>query len=278
MKESINTLPPALAGKYEHLQQILKDMGSVAVAFSSGVDSTFLLKAARLVLGEEAVAVTAHADWFARSEWEEAQTFCREEGIPQIILPVYMEEIEHFTENPPDRCYYCKKVIFSSVCRYAKEHHLAWVADGSNTDDDGDYRPGMRAIAELGIRSPLKEAGLSKAEIRQLSKMLDLPTWNKPSAACLASRFVYHETITPEKLRMVDQAEDVLRSLGLKQLRVRIHGEDLARIEVLPEDLPRLMEHREELTSALKNAGFRYVTLDLQGYRTGSMNEVLAKA
>lgn len=268
-----------LQEKYEHLKSYLKTMGSVAVAYSSGVDSTFLLKTAKDVLGDQVIAVTASSGSFPRRELEEAKRFCEENQIRQIIFDFHEMEIEGFSQNPPNRCYLCKHALFSEICRIAKENGMNKVAEGSNLDDNRDYRPGMTAIRELGIKSPLRFAQLDKQEIRELSRQLGLPTWKKPSFACLASRFVYGESITPEKLRMVDVAEQLLLDLGFEQVRVRVHGQ-MARIEVLPQEFDRIMELsvRTKVTQTLKELGFSYVTLDLNGYRTGSMNEVLSRS
>lgn len=262
--------------KYNSLQSRLLELGSLAVAFSGGVDSTFLLQVAHDVLGDRALAVTATPPFVPVREQKEASDLCREAGIRQIVIPPEALNIESIRHNPPDRCYHCKRLIFGKIIEAAQQNGIPYVAEGSNTDDTGDYRPGMRAIRELGVLSPLLDAGLSKADIRTLSKELDLPTWNKPSFACLASRFVYGEAITDERLSMVDQAEQLLLDLGFRQFRVRIHG-DLARIEILPDDFKKIMEAdcREKVYSELKAYGFSYVTLDLAGYRTGSMNEVL---
>lgn len=262
--------------KYTILQENLKKLGSAAVAFSGGVDSAFLLKAAQEALGDRAAAITARASAFPQRESAEASSFCREEGIRQIIYNFDVMSVEGFSQNPPDRCYLCKKALFSNIQRIAAEHNLACVVEGSNMDDNQDYRPGHRAIAELGIRSPLRDAGLTKAEIRELSREMGLPTWDKPSYACLASRFVYGETITPEKLSMVEQAEQLLMDHGFRQMRVRVHG-NLARIEVPMEDLDRIMEEtlRQAVTARFRELGFSYVTLDLAGFRSGSMNETL---
>ena len=262
--------------KYILLQENLQRLGSAAVAFSGGVDSAFLLKAAHAALGSRAVAVTATARAFPRRESSEAEDFCRREGIRQIFYDFDVMAVEGFSENPPDRCYLCKRALFENIQRIASENGLSCVVEGSNLDDNQDYRPGHRAIAELGIKSPLRDAGLTKAEIRQFSHELGLPTWDKPSYACLASRFVYGEAITPEKLSMVEQAEQYLMDQGFRQMRVRVHG-NLARVEVLPEDIPRLLsdELRRSVSDRLKSLGFSYVTLDLAGFRSGSMNEAL---
>ena len=237
-----------------------------------------LLKIAHDVLGDRAIAVTVSSAFIAHREIHEAESFCAENGIAQEVITVDESEIPHFTENPPDRCYLCKREIFSRILETARKHNITHVLDGSNVDDLGDYRPGLKALQELSIKSPLREAGLTKAEIRELSRDLGLPTWEKPSYACLASRFMYGENITREKLRMVERAEEVLQSMGFRQMRVRLHGK-IARIEILPEDFSRIVqdEIRTKVYDALKDLGFSYVTLDLKGYRTGSMNETLSR-
>jgi uncharacterized protein len=262
--------------KLEKLKKYLNNLGSVAVAFSSGVDSTFLLKVAKEVLGDKVIAVTAQSCSFPKRELNEAKAFCKQEGIRHFICDSEELEIEGFRQNPPNRCYLCKKELFETILKIAQENGIQYVVEGSNMDDNGDYRPGLKAIAELEIKSPLRVAELTKSEIRALSKEMGLPTWEKQSFACLASRFVYGETITEEKLSMVDKAEQLLLDRGFHQVRVRIHG-TMARIEVMPEEFEKLVEQsmREEVVNAFKSYGFTYVTMDLSGYRMGSMNETL---
>ncbi|MBO4928324.1 MAG: ATP-dependent sacrificial sulfur transferase LarE [Clostridiales bacterium] len=269
----------ALHAKKRKLEQYLQDLGSIAVAFSSGVDSTFLLKVAKDVLGDKAIAVTAKSGSFPNRELKEAEAFCKKVGIRQIVFESDELSIDGFRQNPKNRCYICKKALFRKIIEVASAEGIGNVAEGSNLDDNGDYRPGLVAVAELGIKSPLRYAGLSKEEIRILSKEMDLPTWDKPSFACLASRFVYGETISEEKLKMVEEAEQLLLDLGFRQVRVRVHG-NIARIEVLPEEIGKLTDEkvRNNVYNTLKSLGFDYVTMDLAGYRTGSMNETLSEA
>ena len=264
--------------KLERLRERMRVIGSAVVAFSSGVDSTFLLRVAHEELGERVVAVTARSHSFPKRELDEAAAFCRAEGVRHVVIDSEELGIPGFAENPPDRCYHCKRELFSKLLAFAHENGLAAVLEGSNIDDDGDYRPGRRAIRELGIVSPLHEVGLTKAEIRVLSREMGLPTSDKPSFACLASRFPYGERITAAALERVEKAEQWLldAGLGLTQLRVRSHG-DMARIEVPPSDIPRLAARASEIAAAFKELGFAYITLDLRGYRTGSMNEVLVE-
>ena len=262
--------------KYAVLERILQGYGSAAIAFSGGVDSTFLLYAAAEALGDQACALTMRSSSFPDAEFNEAQEFCRRNGIRQIVLNMDQLQVPGFCANTPDRCYICKTALFTIMKEEAGRLGLRVLAEGSNVDDLGDYRPGLRALRELGIASPLKEAGLTKADIRHLSAEAGLSTASKPSYACLATRLPYGEEITEEKLRMIGQGEQLIREQGFSQVRVRMHG-NMARIEILPSELGRMLnnEIRAAITSSLHRIGFSYVSLDLDGYRTGSMNEVL---
>ena len=257
------------------LTERIKAAGKLAVAFSGGVDSTYLLYKAHEVLGDDCIAVTVKSQVLTAEEFEWTSEFCSENGIAQTVIDFDVFATPEFASNPPDRCYYCKRRIFESIKNAAPGYE---VADGSNVDDTGDYRPGMRAIVELGIRSPLKDSGLSKADIRTLSKEAGLPTWDHPSAACLASRFAYGEEITSEGLIRVASAEKFIKDMGFEGIRVRVHG-DLARIEASPDDVSLLSydRTRKEISSELKRLGFKYVTIDIDGYRVGSMNEAIGK-
>ena len=269
-------LSPELNIKLEALKENLRGLGSLVVAFSAGVDSSLLLSVAAEVLGDKVTAVSAVDAAFPLREKDEAESFCRERNIRHEFLQVDPLQLEEYRHNAPDRCYHCKKSIFSKILKYAEKEGITHVAEGSNLDDTGDYRPGMKAISELNVLSPLKDAGLTKEDIRLISKELGLPTWDKPSYACLASRFVYGEEITKEKLRSVDRAEQFLIDLGFRQERVRLHG-NLARIEVPEEDIPKLTKDniRKKIYEEFKKAGFSYVTIDMLGFRSGSMNETL---
>jgi uncharacterized protein len=266
-----------LETKTKRLKEIFQSMKRVVVAFSGGVDSTLLLKVAHDALGDEnVIAVTALSPLYPERELTGVKKMIQTVGARHRLIQSNELEIPGFSKNPPNRCYYCKKKLFVELLDLAREESILFVVEGSTLDDDKDHRPGRMAVQELGIRSPLREASFTKAEVRELSKALGLPTWDKPSFACLASRFPYREEITEEGLKMVDAAEDYLFKLGFKQVRVRHYG-NLARIEILKEEMARLMDGslREELVNRLKRIGYHYITLDLQGFRSGSMNEVL---
>ena len=260
--------------KFEKLKEYLKELNSVAVAFSGGVDSTFLLKVAHDVLGDNAVAVTARSCSFPERELNEAKAFCEKEGIKHIVIESEELNIDGFSQNPKNRCYICKTELFIKMRKAVEQLGIENIVEGSNIDDNGDYRPGLIAVKEQNIKSPLRFAELNKNEIRKLSKNLGLNTWDKQSFACLSSRFVYGETITEEKLGMVDKAEQFLIDLGFSQIRVRIHDK-MARIEIKKEEFPKMLEVSDQIHDYLKSLGFTYVSLDLGGYRTGSMNETL---
>ncbi|MDR3195275.1 MAG: ATP-dependent sacrificial sulfur transferase LarE [Endomicrobium sp.] len=260
--------------KYEVLKKYILNLETLVIAFSGGVDSTFLLKTAHNLLGKKVIAVTAKSCSFPRRELNEAIAFCKKEGITHIIFNSEELDIEGFSHNPTNRCYLCKKGLFSKIWNIAKEKRINSVAEASNIDDNNDYRPGFIAISELNVKSPLRYANLTKDEIRLLSKKLELSTWDKQSFACLSSRFPYGEEITHKALSMVDKAEQALFDMGLKQVRVRHHG-NLARIETDGNGIKILMNNREEVYKKLKDLGYVYISVDLLGYRTGSMNETL---
>jgi uncharacterized protein len=264
--------------KLSALRTRIKEMGSMAIGFSGGLDSTFLLKVAHDILKDRVLAVIARSTTFPEREFRQAESFVRAMGIKYAIIDSEELELEGFAANPVDRCYFCKKELFARIIETARENGLSYIADGANLDDLSDYRPGMLATKELQVVSPLKDCGLTKDEIRSLAREMGLSVWNKPSFACLASRFPYGQEITAEKLGMVDQAEQYLLDLGFRQVRVRHHG-DLARIEVAVEERKKFFGEKimDEVYAELKRIGFTYIALDLKGYRTGSMNETINK-
>ena len=264
-----------LQHKQDILEAYLQGLGSVMLAFSGGVDSTYLLHEARKMLGDKAMAVTMNLASVPEREVADAIDFCQKEGIRQKVISMDQFKIEGFAENPENRCYLCKHFLFSTLKKLAVEEGFDYVIDGTNLNDASQYRPGLKALAELDIKSPLRYAELYKADIRELSREVGLPTWSKPSFACMATRFPYGQTITADKLSMVEKAEDYLFSKGFKQFRVRLHDGNMARIEVLPEDFLKLFGIHNEVTRIFKNLGFTYVTMDFVGYRMGSMDEVL---
>jgi uncharacterized protein len=267
-------IPEETLQKFENLKEILRSLGRVVVAFSGGVDSTFLLKVSQDVLGDNVMAVIASSATYPEKEQEEALRIANDFKVKFKVIQTKELDDPQFRDNPPERCYFCKKELFSKLKEIAVQENFPYVCDGSNFDDTFDFRPGSMAADELDVRSPLKEARLGKEEIRVLSKDMQLPTWDKPAMACLSSRFPYYTPIDDESLRQIDSAEEYLRTKGFSQLRVRHHGQ-MARIEIDPSDFSVIMDKktREAIVDKLKEIGYLYVTLDLAGYRTGSMNE-----
>jgi pyridinium-3,5-biscarboxylic acid mononucleotide sulfurtransferase len=263
--------------KNEHLGDILRSMDKVLIAYSGGVDSAFLAVRAHQELGDNALCVIASSETFPTREFDAAVELAKEWNLPLMTTNISEFVNENFVANNPDRCYHCKSGLYLHLIPFAKEKGYDYISNGANMDDQGDYRPGMKAAMENGVRSPLQEAGLFKEEIRFLSKEMNLRTWNKPSFACLSSRIPYGTRITQDKIDQLDHAEVFLQSLGLYQVRVRHHGE-IARIEIMPEEFPKVLKYHEEIDAELKKVGFSYITLDLRGYRTGSMNETILKS
>ncbi len=265
-----------LEENYAKLQDILKDLGSVLVAFSGGVDSTLLLKVAHDTLGQQAAGATALSPTYPHEQMADAQKLAREMGVQHFLIKSEQLSMAEFVQNDPQRCYHCKKELFEKLRGLAAQKGYIYIAEGTNLDDLGDYRPGLTAAREYGIKSPLVEAGFTKETVRALSRRLNLPTWKKPAEACLSSRFPYGTPITLKHLQQVNQAEGILRSKGFSQVRVRYHG-SIARIELDPEDLSRALTSplKEEITRAIKALGFHFVTLDLEGYQRGSLNAEL---
>jgi pyridinium-3,5-biscarboxylic acid mononucleotide sulfurtransferase len=271
-------LTPELREKYERLQTLLREMEQIVIGYSGGVDSTLVMKVAHDVLGDNAVAVTGDSEAFPQGEVDAALEVAAQMGVTVTRVRTHELSNPHFAVNNPNRCYHCKTELFTELQQVAGERNIRWIVDGSHADDGkpGDHRPGMRAAEERGVRSPLREAGMSKADVRALALFLGVPNWDKPSFACLSSRFPYGTQITAELLAQLDGCEKFLRELGFRQFRVR-HHDTVARIEVEPQDIPRLVELREPINARFKELGYTYVTLDMEGYRSGKMNDTLTK-
>jgi uncharacterized protein len=268
---------PSLDQKRDSLLAALNSLESCAVAFSGGVDSAVVAKAAAVALGENAVAVTGNSASLASGEREQAEELARLIGIRHVVIETHELASEEYSQNAPDRCFHCKTELYSRLVELLPRLGVRRIVNGANADDLGDYRPGMQAAANHAIVSPLADCGLTKADVRELAAAWGLPVWDKPATPCLSSRIAYGETVTPERLAMIDRAEQFLRGLGLRELRVRYHNGDLARIEVPLAELPRLIEvgQRQDLTAELRRLGFKFVTLDLEGFRSGSLNQLV---
>lgn len=275
---SAKTITPTeeMRSKHRALQEWFEEIGPVAIAYSGGVDSAFVLKVAHDVLGERCLGIVAYSESMPRAELDGALALAKRIGARNEVIESRELDDPRYRENGPARCFFCKGDVYDRIIAHAKENGLETVVDGNNHDDTADYRPGRQAGLQRGIRSPLQELGITKEEVRALSAALDLPTWDKPAAPCLASRIPYGTPVSAELLNKIERSEAAVRRLGIRELRVRHHG-DVARIEVGPADFDTLLEHRERLVRELKEIGYLYVALDLQGFRSGSLNEVLVR-